>query len=150
MKNLIYLIPILIFLTFSSYAQQLEIQAYAQETIVGLQKGYSIKMVNNQGVKLGMFYQSTQNFSFNEGINNYPFMGTELSYPMTQCGKVRLHANLKGGVVNYRFLVLIPELETTYNLKDYLDLGVGTSIRGGHAAISFKVMIKPFANRKFN
>ncbi len=143
------LISVLTLLVVSVNAQQLEVQAYVQETIVGLQKGYSMKMMNSKEMKFGMFYQSTQNFSFNEGINNYPFLGTEFSYPVTKCGKIKLFANLKGGLVNYQFLALVPELETVVAIKKQLSFSMGSSYRAGQAAISFKVLIRPFGQNKF-
>lgn len=124
-----------------SEAQHLEAQAYVQETIIGMQKGYSIKKVTKKGVKMGVFHQSTQSFSFNDQANNYPFSGAELAYPITQCGKVKLYANLKTGIVNNQFIVAIPEIESEIAINQYLTAGIASSVRAGEAAIAFKLNV---------
>lgn len=120
-------------------AQHLEVQAYAQETIIGLQKGYSIRKVTKKGIKMGVFHQSTQSFSFNDQANNYPFTGTEISYPLTNCGKIKLYANLKTGILNNQFIVAIPEIESEIAINKVLRAGIASSIRAGEAAIALKL-----------
>lgn len=125
-------------------AQHLEVQAYAQETIVGMQKGYSIKKVTKKGMKMGVFHQSTQSFSFKDQANNYPFTGAEFAYPVTQCGKIRLYANLKTGIVNNQFIVAIPEIESEIAINQLLTAGIASSVRAGEAAIAFKLNVVIF------
>lgn len=125
-------------------AQQIEVQAYAQETIVGIQKGYSIRKVAKSGMKVGIFHQSTRNFSFLEDGNNYPYTGGEISYPVTSCGNIRLYATLKAGILNQQFILAVPEIESEVTLNRYVNISIASSYRAGEAAVALKASIRLF------
>lgn len=142
--TIISIITLCIFFNSKGYTQNIEAQVFVQKTIVGIQKGYSIRNVNNKGVKFGVFHQSTKNLSFNEGERNYPYTGAEISYPISNCGKIKLYANLKAGLLNNQFIVAIPEFETSIRINKFLNTSIATSIRAGEAAMAIKVSINPF------
>ncbi|MGB3464886.1 MAG: hypothetical protein WBA74_06445 [Cyclobacteriaceae bacterium] len=119
-------------------AQQLEVQAYMQETVMGMQNGYSIKRMSENGMKLGLFHQSNRILSFTEGSSNYPYTGAEISYPLTNCGKLRLYANLKAGLLNNQFILTVPEIESVLKINSFMSFSFASSYRAGQAALSLK------------
>ncbi len=125
-------------------AQHFEAQSYVQETALGLQKGYGVRYISPWRMKFGIFLQSNNNLSLEEGVSNYPFTGIEVSYPISSCGKISMYGNVKGGLVNHQFFAITPEIETVWNFSRFVSLGIGTGVRVREAAISGKIIIKPF------
>ena len=144
MKNILIIFILILGLQISTKAQKLEAEVFLQQTVMGLQKGYSVKTVSDFGLRYGVFFQSNNHFSFKEGQSNYPYAGIDLSYPISKCGKVKLYANLKSGLVDYKFLAVSPEIESNIDITRFLSIGVGSGLRARKAAVSCKVIIKPF------
>ncbi len=142
---LLVLIFIIMGLNGSLKAQRLETSVYLQETVLGLQKGYSVGFVTNNKARIAVFYQSNRKFSFTEnGSGNYPFYGGIFSYDLTSCSSIMMRANLKAGIVNGQFVSISPEIETVKYLNKYLDVSVGAGLRAGAATASIKLTVKLF------
>ena len=128
-----------------SFGQGLSVEAFVQQSQIGLQKGYGVHLVNEQGWGLGTILQSTDGTP-NEKDNdsNYLFWGLETRIPIHNCGRLRLALTPMAGFVNKNFFVALPEIQTEYQLTRMVALGIGAGIRVNEAAISFKISIQPF------
>ncbi|MEQ8473528.1 MAG: hypothetical protein RIC35_20190 [Marinoscillum sp.] len=122
-------------------AQGGEAVTYVQETAMGLQKGYELRYVTRKGFGLGGFVQSSNNFSYESGKDNYPFVGTSIQIPISTCGKIQFCGELKTGLVNNRFLIATPELTTRYTLMKHVKLAISAGIRAQEAAVSAKLIL---------
>lgn len=144
--NFIAAILILILLAFSVSArsQGLEITSRAQQTIMGMQTGHGIEYRSSKGFGVGGFYQSTNYMSFEQSVTNYPFYGLDLSAPLVKCGNVQVLAHVMTGMVNQKFLIVTPEVETRMTITGFLKLGVGAGYRSRQAAVSARLIITTF------
>jgi len=143
MKKLLTLIALIFSVSLLS-AQRLEVHGFLQETVMGTQKGYSIRVATNNKLKLGVFYQSTYHLNFENKEGNYAFKGLEAVFLLKSCGSLTFNAVAKVGLVNQSFVIITPEVETTWHLNRYIGLAVGAGIRAREAAISARAVIKLF------
>lgn len=141
--NLIAVIILLALLAFSTQAnaQSLELNSTAQQTVMGLQTGHSVAYRMNNGLGIGTFYQSTNYLSLEQSISNYPFYGVDVSATIKNCGSVQVLAHLRTGIVNEKFLIATPELETRISLTRFIKLGIGAGYRSRKAAVSATIIL---------
>ena len=143
MKKLLIIATLTLF-TFHLSAQRIEVHGYLQETIMGTQKGYSLRMAATNRLKIGAFYQSTYHLEFENKEGNYSYKGLEAVFPLKSCGNLTFNAVAKVGLVNSDFLIVTPEIETTWHLTRHIGVAVGAGVRAREAAISAKAIIKLF------
>lgn len=122
-------------------AQNLEFSTMAQQTVMGLQKGYAVAFRTKSGWGVGSFFQSTNHLSFEQSADNYPFYGVDISAPLKTCGDLQLLAHVKTGLVNQDFLIATPELETRYKINPFLKIAIGAGYRSQQAAISATLIL---------
>lgn len=148
LKNtkLIVLLTLMIILGIArqASAQSIELSGFAQSTVMGLQKGYALDYRIQAGFSLGVFHQSTQNFSFESAKSNYPFTGVNVGFPIKNCGDLSLIGNLKTGLVNNQFLIVTPELETRLAITKFMKIGIGAGMRSRQAALSARLIFHSF------
>lgn len=144
LEFIIWTLAILFYLYFGNVAQaqSFKLDTYVQHSVIGLQKGYAAKYVSDRGFGIGVFHQSSNNLSFEAANRNYPFTGLEIEYAFAKCGNVQVIGSYKGGFVNHKFLVMVPEVTTRVKLIEYVSLGLGTSYRAGQAAVAIKLVFQ--------
>lgn len=125
-------------------AQNLEMSTMVQQTVMGIQSGYSVEYRTKSGIGIGSFFQSTNHLSLEKSVDNYPFYGLGISVPIKQCGGLQLLGHLKTGFVNHSYLIATPEIETRIDIFNFLKLGIGAGYRSRQAAISAKLIITTF------
>ncbi|MEP1114876.1 hypothetical protein [Ekhidna sp.] len=141
MKKLLTIIILLGTLQFHSKAQVLTGQAYLQQTVMGLQNGYGLRVQTNKGLGLGFVYQSNLK-STTEGLDEkYPFYGMELMLPLTKCGNMKFFFTPKAGFTNEQFFVLIPEVETEIKINDTFSAAITAGIRARESATGIKLLV---------
>lgn len=138
--NLILLIFLLMMIGLAPLsAQKLEISAHGQQTVMGLQSGYQVAAKTDSGFGLGVFIQSTHHFSLESSSVNYPFYGADLIAPITSHGDLQLLVHLKSGLVNNRFWIIAPEVETRWTLSEIFSVGLTAAVRSRQAAVGGKL-----------
>ena len=136
-----FILLFLIACSIRSKGQGVEISSKVQQTVMGLQTGHSLEFRTADGYGIGSFYQSTNYMSFEQSATNYPFYGLSLSAPLTRCGNVQVLGQLLTGVVNQKFLIATPEIETRIVLTKFIQLGIGAGYRSRQAAVSARLII---------
>ncbi|WP_424963646.1 hypothetical protein [Ekhidna sp.] len=141
MKKLLIIFVLLVGASFSGFAQTLTGQTYLQNTVMGLQKGFGLRIQTNKGLGVGLVHQSNLR-STKEGLNEkYPFYGIETVVPLTKCGNMRFFLTPKAGFVNEDFFVLIPEVETEIKITDTFSAAITAGIRARESATGIKLLI---------
>lgn len=137
MKKLLLLFALL---PFFGHAQSISVTGFAQQTVMGLQKGAELNFIGANGFGVGTFYQSTETISLKESVVNYPFTGINMLFPIAgNCEKIAVQGSIKTGLVNARFLAITPELITNIKFTERLGMALGAGYRSGEAAISAKI-----------
>ncbi|WP_425390703.1 hypothetical protein [Ekhidna sp.] len=141
MKKLIIISVLLIGAKFSATAQTLTGNAFLQNTVMGLQKGFGLRAQTEKGLGLGMIFQSNLK-STKEGLDEkYPFYGVETVIPVTKCGNMRLFLTPKAGFVNEDYFILIPEVETEIRITDMFSAAITAGIRARESATGVKLLV---------
>ncbi len=131
----------LLFHSVLSLGQTISGQTYLQKTIMGVQKGFGLRIQNDLGWGLGAIHQSNLESS-KEGLNEtYPFYGLELIAPMTKCGNMQFFLSPKIGFVNKFFFIIIPEVETEVKISNRISAAVIAGIRAREASTGLKILV---------
>ena len=125
----------------SSSAQTLSGQAYFQNTVMGLQKGYGLRVQTNKGLGIGLVHQSNLKSTMEGADEKYPFYGIETVIPLTKCGNMRFFLTPKAGFVNEDFFVLIPEVETEIRITNRFSAAITAGIRARESSTGIKVLV---------
>ena len=140
----IRLITLLITLTpLFAQEQSFGFRAQVQETVMGLQTGYGIVADGNK-VGLGIIYQENRTVKNIETQKKYQFYGAEFRYKIGQCGNIKMIIAPKIGMVDNKFLTVIPEVLTEFQVTRFGAAFFGAGIRARQAAISAGIIFKPF------
>ena len=141
MKKLIILLILIICMKVCGNAQTLTGQAYLQNTVMGLQKGYGLRVQTNKGLGIGLIHQSNLKSTV-EGVDEkYPFYGIETIVPLTRCGNMRFFLAPKAGFVNQDFFVLIPEVETEIKITERFSAAITAGIRARESSTGIKLLV---------
>ncbi|MFY0608131.1 MAG: hypothetical protein JXR10_15535 [Cyclobacteriaceae bacterium] len=138
------LFALLMFGYQKSIGQSMQAAGYLNQTVMGLQKGYEFKLVNQKGFATGVFYQSTNNFSFERSEENYPFAGASIQVPLSRCNKVRIFGEMKVGLVNNHFLIATPEITIVCKIFRHVDFAFSAGMRSQEASITAKLILTTF------
>lgn len=145
-----YLAPILIssFLLVYSFnkaiAQGLLISPMYEMTVVGGQFGGSVAYQFNSNWMLGGFYQSGVELSNDGIITNNGFMGVGFAAPLIKNESACLLLNLRAGLVNENFIVLVPGFETQWMFNKNFGVATGGSLRYRHPSVMMKFIYRLF------
>lgn len=129
-----------------SRAQQMNFSVGAEKSVkqpeYGAYLGYETK--GKWGV--GAFYQAgleTPSEGNSMGVKN-PFYGMNLQVPLAKSAKMLFSINLRAGMVNEKFFVVVPGLET--RLQPFKRFGAvfGMGLRHGYPSASVKVITQIF------
>lgn len=120
-------------------AQKLAGTAYMEQNIMGLQKGIQLSTSIWDKARVAYFFQATSKFSLETSGQNYPFHGINISLPVSNCGNLKLWASLKTGLVNGKYLITTPQINTELTVLKHVNLGVTTGYRAGHAAVGTSI-----------
>lgn len=138
---LICLITLLLLIANTTQAQVLEASVTVEQNIMGFQKGIAINAAVFKNIRLGYFYQATERLSFENDANNYPFHGLSASLPIKRCEGLAVWGGLKSGFVNGNYLIVTPEIVTSFQLSKIFGLGLSMSYRAGHPALGSRITL---------
>jgi hypothetical protein len=122
-------------------AQGVQSSLSIQKTVLGLQKGFELGYVNRQGWGLITFHQSALNTQNEKLGSSYNFNGLMFQAPIKQCADISINGQLKLGMVNKNFFIIIPQLEFQLKVFNKLSLGFNSSYRMNQAAIGTRLII---------
>ena len=127
-------------------AQDLVLQLGAEKTVSGNQFDASAGVELKKLFALGGFYQSDLKKQSTEGSSaaGYTFYGLFMQLPIVKCERIAFFANIRAGLAEHRFLVMVPALETRYEITPRYGVGFGSSIRMGYPSLYGRLFIKPF------
>jgi hypothetical protein len=141
MKAILYIL--LVFITTHIYGQDLKLSIQVESTIAGLQYGGTAMYETGKLLGFGVFFQKDTGPAdeYNE-VN--VFYGGQIQVPLVKSDRLGFFAVLRGGLVNDKFVVVVPGLETRIKLGKRLAIGLGTSMRMNYPSISSRLILKVF------
>lgn len=143
MKTYITILLAILFCSVS--AQEIVLQVGAEKTVAGAQYGTMISAESKKQWGIGIFYQNgIANSSENNRSNSSSFFGTMVQAPLVRCEKITVFANLRAGLVNEKFVVISPSVETRMSLSPRTGIAFGSSIRMGHPSLYARAFLKIF------
>ncbi len=136
MKTIFALITILLIaLSISdANAQKLQATTYLEKNIMGTQKGVQVSASIYKNVKVSYFFQATEKFSLEKDGQNYPFHGLNFLVPVSNCGNIQIWASLRTGLVNGKYLIATPQVNTEIKIAKHFSMGISTGYRAGQAS----------------
>ena len=146
-------ILILLFTAFilPLYGQGLSVSTGLEKTVAGTELHLSTGYVTKNHWALGAFHQSKMtSFAF-EGDNHRSgssWYGFYINAPLANTKKINVFFQLRTGIIDNRFIVVVPSVETNMNITRLISVSVGSSLRYSYPAFSLKTHIRPFNSHK--
>lgn len=128
----------------SAFAQDLIVYAGLEKTVKGHQYGGSLLLETVKLWGAGIFYQAEINRDMDERKLDNPFYGVTLQAPIVSSQRILFGAWMRMGLVNDRFFVVVPSLETRISIAPKAGASIGAGIRYGYPSLSAKVYFKLF------
>ncbi len=138
---LIVLFSILVKVSFS---QDMVVAAGAEKTVNGNQYGGSVMYENRKLWGAGVYYQTGITPDNGEGYLKNPFYGIALQGPIASSQRITFFGVLRTGIVNEKFLVVVPSLETRILITRKAGATIGAGLRSGYPSLSAKLFIRLF------
>jgi hypothetical protein len=126
-----------------AYPQDVVVSLQAESTVAGFQAGVTTMYEIKSKWALGGFYQKSTATS-TEHRETSTFYGGQFQAPIVKADRMALFAVLRGGVVNEKFVVLVPGLETRIDLGKRFAAAIGTSMRMNYPSICSRFIVKLF------
>jgi hypothetical protein len=124
--------------------QDIVLSAGAEITVIGNQYGGSLTFETKKYWAAGAFYQTGITLDNGEGKLKYPFYGIALQAPIVRTEKISFVAVIRTGLVNEKFLAVVPSLETRIHVTPKAGISVGAGLRSGYPSFSAKLFIRLF------
>ncbi len=142
-KKLVLLLLLSIASVSGIIAQCITIEPFYEKNIFGKQYGGILSWEFKKGIQIGGFYQFSLDRSKDLPVN-YEFTGLYVDLPVYSAERLSLSASIRGGIANNRFIIIVPGIETTYQIMKSFYVASVASIRAGEPAISVKAIFKIF------
>jgi len=149
MKTL--LVIILSTLVSGLYAQNISFSTGLEKTVVGTELNVASGYVTKNNWSLGVFHQTKIMNAQMENTGNKPgssWYGLYINAPLANTKKINVLFQLRTGLSEGKFIVVVPAVETHINLSNSISVSLGTSIRYTYPAFSLKTYVYPFKRRK--
>ena len=125
-------------------AQGLSISVGAEMNVSSTESQFMMGYQSNNEWSLGVFYQNKCTiplFEQSKAARVNEWFGVFLIAPIVKTKKISFYGQLRAGLVNDRFLLLTPSLETKIKITKWLAIGTGSSYRYGYPTFLFKTHI---------
>lgn len=143
MKKQYYLFILLLVVQVSELSgQSLLVAPIVEKTVTGYEYGSAMMVRSVRGFAWGAFYQGGFERSAEGTAMANPFYGSTVYVPVVKCDRLNLLLNTRVGIVNRKFLVIVPAVETEIKLVDAVSLGIGMSLRRGFLAANTSIKCK--------
>jgi|SRR5689334_21440604 len=123
-------------------AQNLFIAPMVESTIVGIQYGGSAGYLTKKSFSFAAFYLRSKAQSEIWPSQQVVFYGIQSSIPLVRSSKLLFGGNVRAGLANNQFVVVVPGVETRIKITSRFYSVIGASWRYGHAAINTSLVIK--------
>jgi len=123
-------------------AQHVVMAPIAEKTVSGWQYGTMISFQAKSLWSIGGFYQRHFVGASDESPNGNPFYGIALNAPLVKSDKINFYYNTRAGLVDGRFIVVAPGLETELKLSRVVSFSVLMSVRMTYPSAAFKIHFK--------
>ncbi|HEX5170857.1 MAG TPA: hypothetical protein VFW11_16900 [Cyclobacteriaceae bacterium] len=135
-----------LFVTFLMSADAQDIVTYVQTecTVAGSQYGSSVMYETRSKWSVGIFYQAELATRSEDYSGKDNFLGLTFQAPLAKSKKLSFFGQLRSGLVNSQFVVVVPGLETRLNLTPRLGTAFGMSLRMGYPSVSGKIFLSLF------
>jgi len=125
-------------------AQDIVISGGAEITVGGNQFGGAVMYETKKAWGAGPFYQAgISRHGAEKGLKN-PFYGVALQAPIIISKRISFFATVRTGLVNAKFLVIVPSLDTRIDLTPKTGFSVGAGLRSGYPSFAAKIFAKLF------
>ncbi len=145
----------LTFITLFSdlYGQDVSLTAGIEKTVAGTELHFSSGYVSKKNWSLGAFHQmkiknmAEENTKVNE-ITATGWYGFYINAPLANTKKINVFFQLRTGISENRFLVVVPSVETNINVSKVISFSVGSSFRYSYPGFTLKTNLRPFNQRQ--
>jgi hypothetical protein len=141
--KLLFTAMFLISINTISFCQHMILSAQTEYTVAGPQYGASTMFESKKQLGAGVFYQMDVNMP-GEKTEKDTFYGAQLQLPFAKSEKLSFFGTIRGGMVNDKFIVIVPGLETRIHVGKRMAVAFGMSMRMNYPAVSGKVICKIF------
>ncbi len=146
-------ILVIIFTSFISplYSQGLSISTGLEKTVVGTELHFSSGYFTKNNWALGAFHQSKMTsitFESDNRKRETSWYGLYINAPLANTKKINVLLQLKTGISENKFIVVVPSIETNINVTKLISVSLGSSFRYSYPAFSLKTTFRPFNSHK--
>ena len=134
---------ILLLTAASAVGQHMVSALQVEYTVTGPQYGTSLTLESKSQWGVGVFYQAAVKPA-DDNLWNDRFYGARIQCPLVKSERISFLAVLRGGLVNEKFMVVVPGLETSLTLGKRIAVHFGMSMRMSYPSLSSKVALKLF------
>lgn len=144
-KALVLILTIMLFILGArhSAAQKVAISLTAEKTVLGVMKGTTISLINKKAWSIGVFHETNEilgNEKHTTEKTRYSGLTTQI--PLKKCGDIALLFHLNTGIINKKYFIITPKIETRIRLTQHLELGLDMGYRMSQATIGSKLIFK--------
>jgi hypothetical protein len=123
------------------FSQQVMLSVQTEYTVAGAQYGASSMYETKKLLGGGVFYQTDVKAPA-EGLAKNTYYGVQVQVPLAKAERLNFFGTLRGGLVNEKFVVVVPGLETRINAGKHFAVSFGMSLRMNYPAVSSKLTWK--------
>jgi hypothetical protein len=137
----------LFFLCSICYPQSLSVSVGAERNVSCMESQLMMGYQNGSEWLLGAFYQNKMNvlpLEQSTEAKGGEWFGLVVNAPLVRTKKIGFYGQLRTGLVNQRFLLIAPSLETKIIITKWLAVGSGTGYRYGYPTFFLKTQITLF------
>ncbi len=145
-----FLILILMICLEEVRGQHLTASCGLERTVSATESQFTLGYETRRQWAIGTFYQTAitmKPFKIENGNNDASWYGFYLNAPLVRSQKISFYAQLRTGLVDTKFVVFVPSLETKMQLMKGLSATVGGSFRHTYPAFLLKLHIGLFNNK---
>ena len=124
-------------------AQYVTIEPYYENNIFGNQYGSILSWEFKRNIQIGGFYQFSLDRSKDMPVK-YEFTGLYFDIPVYKAERLSLSASLRGGMANNRFIIIVPGIETTFQIFESFCVANVVSFRASKPSVGLKAVFKMF------
>lgn len=139
----------------TAQSQSLLVQSIYETTSIGAQAGLRVGFEKNQAFGYGVFYRGAtlmHPFSHvSERANKFyetEAFGVYVSGHVQTYGPLDVQLNMRVGVSNAKNFVLIPSVQTRYNITQFLGLNLGLGVMSFRPTLQGGLSLKLHTNTK--
>jgi hypothetical protein len=145
------LLLLLIFLAKLAFGQNMRVSAGMEQTVAGSESILATGFQSKKKWSYGAFLQTRLTPSIVEGasdLKSRSWYGFYINAPLARTEKINVYFQLRSGLKEERFVVLVPSVETEIRITHHLHVSVAGSFRHQYPALSIKTHLLLFNRSK--